>query len=232
LKTFVIILFLGIFSIGFATVYAQFPGTFEAYKYKATNVPYVCGDRQSEEMNCQAEMAPLMQYKQGISLENISCKRGLELVVKNSDNMPACLTSSSAKILVDRGWAVIIESKQAPVDPQIAEIMRELGAKPLVIASEHFEMGNYTPNISLTLSEFYGQDVIDFKGAGFRSFHVIKITITNDEGFYVKLKTKTAQFSGELDMPWIIPESLKSGEYNVLISDKIDSHQLTIHVQR
>jgi len=232
LKTLVIILFLGIFSIGFATVYAQFPGTFEAYKYKATNVPYVCGDRQSDEMNCQAEMAPLMQYKQGILIENISCKRGLELVVKNSDNMPACLTSSSAKILVDRGWAVIIESKQAPVDPQIAEIMRELGAKPLVIASERFEMGNYTPNISLTLSEFYGQDVIDFKGSGFRSFHVIKITITNDEGFYVKLKTKTAQFSGELDMPWIIPESLKSGEYNVLISDKIDSYQLTIHVQR
>jgi len=232
LKILVIILLLGIFSIEFATVYAQFPGTFEAYKYRATNVPYVCGDRQSDEMNCQAEMAPLMQYKQGISLENISCKKGLELVVKNSDNMPACLTSSSAKILVDRGWAVIIESKQAPVDPQIAEIMRELGAKPLVIASERFEMGNYTPNISLTLSEFYGQDVIDFKGAGFRSFHVIKITITNDEGFYVKLKTKTAQFSGELDMPWIIPESLKSGEYNVLISDKIDSYQLTIHVQR
>ncbi len=228
----VLVLLLGIFSIGFATVYAQFPGTFEAYKYKATNVPYVCGDRQSDEMNCQAEMAPLIQYKQGISLENISCKKGLELVVKNSDNMPACLTSSSAKILVDRGWAVIIESKQAPVDPQIAEIMRELGAKPLVIASEHFEMGNYTPNIALTLSEFYGHDVIDFKGSGFRSFHVIKITITNDEGFYVKLKTKTAQFSGELDMPWIIPESLKSGEYNVLISDKIDSHQLTMNVQR
>ncbi len=232
MKILVLILLLGICSIGFATVYAQFPGTFEVYKYKATNVPYVCGDRQSDEMNCQAEMAPLMQYKQGILLENISCKKGLELVMKNSDNMPACLTSSSAKILVERGWAVIIESKQAPVDPQITEIMRELGAKPLVIASERFEMGNYTPNISLTLSEFYGQDVIDFKGAGFRSFHVIKITITNDEGFYVKLKTKTAQFSGELDMPWIIPDSLKSGEYNVLISDIIDSHQLTIQVQR
>jgi len=232
LNTLVIILFLGIFSIGFVTVYAQFPGTFEAYKYKATNVPYVCGDKQSEEMNCQAEMAPLIQYKQGISLENISCKKGLELVMKNSDNMPACLTSSSAKILVERGWATIIDSKHTPAVPKVVELMREIGAKPLVIASERFEMGNYTPNISLTLSEFYGQDVIDFKGSGFRSFHVIKITITNDEGFYVKLKTKTAQFSGELDMPWIIPDSLKSGEYNVLISDIIDSHQLTIQVQR
>jgi hypothetical protein len=146
--------------------------------------------------------------------------------------MPACLTSSSAKILVERGWATIINFKHTPADPKVIELMREIGAKPLVIASERFEMGNYTPNISLTLSEFYGQDVIDFKGSGFRSFHVIKITITNDEGFYVKLKTKTAQFSGELDMPWIIPDSLKSGEYNVLISDIIDSHQLTIQVQR
>ncbi len=114
----VLILLLGIFSIGFATVYAQFPGTFEAYKYKATNVPYVCGDKQSEEMNCQAEMAPLIQYKQGISLENISCKKGLELVMKNSDNMPACLTSSSAKILVERGWATIIDFKHTPADPK------------------------------------------------------------------------------------------------------------------
>ena len=232
MKILVLILLLGICSIGFATVFAQFPGTIKAYKYKPTNVPYVCGDKLSEEMNCQAEMAPLIQYKQGILLENISCKKGLELVVKSSDKMPACLTSSSVKILVDRGWAVIIDSKQTSVEPKVVEILRELGAKPLVIATDHFEMGNYTPEISMTLSEFYGQDVIDFKGSGFRSFHVIKITITNDEGFYVKLKTKTAQFTGELDMPWIIPDSLTSGVYNVLISDKIDSHQLTINIQR
>ena len=230
MKILVIILLLGIFSIGFATVYAQFPGTVKAYKYKATNVPYVCGDQLSEELNCQAEMAPLIQYKKGISLENISCKKGLELVVKNSDNMPACLTSSSAKILVHRGWATFIDSKQAPVDPQITQIMRELGAKPLVIATERFEMGNYTPDISLTLSEFYGQDVIDFKGAGFRAFHVIKFTITNDEGFYVKLKTKTAQFTGELDMPWIIPPSMKSGEYDILITDQTSYHHLKINL--
>jgi len=232
LKILVLILLLGIISIGFATVYAQFPGTVKAFKYKPTNVPYVCGDRLSDEPNCQAEMPPLIQYKKGILLQNISCKKGLELVMKNSDNMPACLTSSSAKILVERGWAAIIDSKQTPADPQIVEIMRKIGAKPLVIATDRFEMGNYNPDISLTLSEFYGQDVIDFKGAGFRAFHVIKFTITNDEGFYVKLKTKTAQFTGELDMPWIMPDSLKSGEYNVLISDKIDSYQLTIQLQR
>ena len=206
MKILVLILLLGIFSIGFATVYAQFPGTVKAFKYKPTNVPYVCGDRLSDEPNCQAEMPPLIQYKKGILLQNISCKKGLELVMKNSDNMPAC--------------------------PKVVELIRELGAKPLVIANDRFVMGNYNPDISLTLSEFYGQDVIDFKGAGFRAFHVIKFTITNDEGFYVKLKTKTAQFSGELDMPWIMPDSLKSGEYDVLISDKIDSYHLTIQVQR
>ena len=232
MKILVLILLLGIFSIGFATVYAQFPGTVKAFKYKPTNVPYVCGDRLSDEPNCQAEMAPLIQYKKGILIENISCKKGLELVMKNSDNMPACLTSSSAKILVERGWATIIDFKHTPADPKVVELMREIGAKPIVLATDHFVMGNYNPDISITLSEYYGHDVLDFKGTGFRAYHMIKFTITNDEGFYVKLKTKTVKFTGELEMPWIMPDSLKSGEYNVLISDIIDSHQLTIQVQR
>ena len=232
MKILVLILLLGIFSIGFATVYAQFPGQLSSSLSLSSQTYGTLIGLYLYALNEPAEMAPLIQYKQGILIENISCKKGLELVMKNSDNMPACLTSSSAKILVERGWATIIDFKHTPADPKVVELMREIGAKPIVLATDHFVMGNYNPDISITLSEYYGHDVLDFKGTGFRAYHMIKFTITNDEGFYVKLKTKTVKFTGELEMPWIMPDSLKSGEYNVLISDIIDSHQLTIQVQR
>jgi hypothetical protein len=234
LKIILLILLFGICSIGFATAFAQFPGSVKVYKYKPTMVPYVCGDKLIEGIDCQAEISPLMQYKQGITSEKISCKKGLVLVLKNSNNSPACIKSSSAKILVDRGWASIISSKtdlQVPTDSIIISKIRDIGAKPLVLANENFVMIDYTPNISITLSEVYGWDVMVFKGTGFRGLHVIDIIISNDQ-FEVELKTKTSQITGNLDMPWIIPSTLKSGEYDIEITDQVSSHHLKINLQR
>jgi len=233
LKIILLILLFGICSIGFAAAYSQFPGTVKAFKYKPTLVPYVCGDELIEGTDCQARIPPLMQYKQGITSEKISCKKGLELVLKNSNNSPACIKSSSAKILVDRGWASIISSKtdlQVPTDPIIISKIRDIGAMPLVLANENFVMRDHTPNISITLSEVYGWDIMDFKGTGFRGLHVIDIIISNDQGFEVELKTKTSQITGNLDMPWIIPETMKSGDYDVEITDQVSSHHLKINL--
>jgi len=234
LKISLLILLFGICSIGFATAYSQFPGSVKAFKYKPTMVPYVCGDELIEGTDCQGRISPLMQYKLGITSEKISCKKGLELVLKNSNNSPACIKSSSAKILVDRGWASIISSKtdlQVPTDSIIISKIRDIGAKPLVLANENFVMIDYTPNISITLSEVYGWDVMVFKGTGFRGLHVIDIIISNDQ-FEVELKTKTSQITGNLDMPWIIPSTLKSGEYDIEITDQVSSHHLKINLQR
>ncbi len=234
MKIGLLILLFGICSIGFATAYAQFPGSVKVYKYKPTMVPYVCGDKLIEGTDCQAEISPLMQYKQGIASEKISCKKGLVLVLKNSNNSPACIKSSSAKILEERGWASIIYTKtdsQEPTDPIIISKIRDIGAKPLVLANENFVMRNHTPNISITLSEVYGWDIMDFKGTGFRGLHVIDIIISNDQ-FEVELKTKTSQITGNLDMPWIIPSTLKSGDYDIEITDQVSSHHLKINLQR
>jgi len=235
LKISLLILLFGICSIGFATAYSQFPGSVKAFKYKPTMVPYVCGDELIEGTDCQAEIPPLMQYKQGITSEKISCKKGLELVLKNSNNSPACIKSSSAKILVDRGWASIISSKndlQVPPNPILISKIRDIGAKPLVLANENFVMRDHTPNISITLSEVYGWDVMDFKGTGFRGLHVIDIIISNDQGFEIELKTKTSKITGNLDMPWIIPETMKSGDYDIEITDQVSSHHLKINLKR
>jgi len=228
-------LLLGICSIGFATAYAQFPGSVKAFKYKPTMVPYVCGDKLIEGTDCQAEISPLMQYKQGIIFEKISCKKGLVLVLKNSNSSPACVKSSSAKILEERGWASIIYTKtdsQVPIDPTITSLIRYIGARPLVLANENFVMRDHNPNISITLSEVYGWDIMNFRGTGFRGLHVIDIIISNDQGFEVELKTKTSQITGNLDMPWIIPSILKSGDYDIEITDQVSSYHLKINLQR
>ena len=231
MKIVFLILLIGIFSIGFATAYAQFPGTVKVYKYKPTMVPYVCGDKLIDGTDCQAEIPPLMQYKQGITSEKISCKKGLTLVVKNSDNSPACIKSSSAKILVERGWAKVIPSitdLETPADPTVTLLIRYVGAKPLVLANEGFVMRDHTPNLTITLSDISGQEAMQFKGTGFRGLHVIDIILTNDEGFYVELETKTSSITGNLDMPWIIPASMKRGEYDVEITDHVSSYHLKI----
>jgi len=62
--------------------------------------------------------------------------------------------------------------------------------------------------------------------------HVIDIIITNDQGFDIELKTKTSSITGNLDMPWIIPGSMASGEYDIEITDQVSSYHLKINLQR
>lgn len=233
MKIIFLILLFGIFSIGFADSYAQFPGSVKAFKYKPTMVPYVCGDKFIEGTDCQAETPPLMQYKQGITSEKISCKKGLDLVLKNSDYSPACVTPSSVKILVERGWTRTIvseENLQEPADPVITSLIREIGAGPFALANESFLMRDHAPSITITLSKISGQAVMVFKGTGFREFHVIDFIITNEQGFKENIETQTTRFTGDLDMPWIIPQSMKSGEYDILITDQTSYHHLKINL--
>ncbi len=56
--------------------------------------------------NVTAEVeAPLKQLKH-TSAEMVQCNSGLELVLKMSDNTPACVTPDTKVILLERGWAM------------------------------------------------------------------------------------------------------------------------------
>ena len=49
--------------------------------------------------NAQTE-PPLKQMKKGIPIENITCKSGLELVIRNN-GMPACVRSETAEKMIN-----------------------------------------------------------------------------------------------------------------------------------
>ena len=51
---------------------------------------------------------PLKQISNGIDPSNVTCTEGLELVLKISNGLPACVKPSSVVILIERGWAAHI----------------------------------------------------------------------------------------------------------------------------
>jgi hypothetical protein len=53
---------------------------------------------------------PLKQIVDGIAPENVTCTEGLIIVLKASDNSPACLKPTSVEKLIQRGWAIEKES--------------------------------------------------------------------------------------------------------------------------
>jgi hypothetical protein len=67
---------------------------------------------------------PLMQIMHGIAPESVKCNGELVLVLKHSDESPACVKSSTADKLVERGWGTIPppcckKLHQEPVEPTI-----------------------------------------------------------------------------------------------------------------
>jgi len=232
------ILILTLFTVGllgllmYTPAYAESLGLIEIKKWRVINSPEVCGDKLCEELEGDSGIPPLKQFNEGISLEKIRCKQGFELVLKTSNNHPACVKESSIDILVQRGWATVLDIKikqHIPVDAESAEKARQLGTKGVVLASESFVMDENNPTVTITISDINGQDAIIFEGSGFRGFHVIDVIVTNDFGFETELKTKTGM-EGTLYMPWLLYEPLTAGTYNVEFSDRVSSHEITIKV--
>ena len=49
---------------------------------------------------------PLKQIRDGVDASKVTCTEGLELVLKKSNGLPACLKPSSVEKLIERGWAI------------------------------------------------------------------------------------------------------------------------------
>lgn len=65
-------------------------------------------------------LPPLKQFKSGISAEDVECKQDLQLVIKSTNGLPACVKQESVAKLIERGWASLdhpINSKLLPVRP-------------------------------------------------------------------------------------------------------------------
>lgn len=50
--------------------------------------------------------SPRAQFLNNNSVQSIKCAEGLELIMKKSNGMPACVKPSSISILIERGWGI------------------------------------------------------------------------------------------------------------------------------
>jgi len=53
----------------------------------------------------QHDFPPLKQIENGVLPENVACKNGMKLIFKSTDGSPSCVFNSTAKKLIERGWA-------------------------------------------------------------------------------------------------------------------------------
>jgi len=53
---------------------------------------------------------PLRLYKAEVPVEEISCKQGMSLLIKATNDFPACIKQNSIEKLVTRGWGKLLTS--------------------------------------------------------------------------------------------------------------------------
>jgi hypothetical protein len=73
--------------------------------------------------------SPRAQMKQGILVQDVVCKEGLELIKKTRDGSAACVSEYAASKLVERGWGEFlkkIETLDIPVEDEPRHLTIEL----------------------------------------------------------------------------------------------------------
>ncbi len=83
---------------------SEIPGGREAWESR-TNSKEVESEFSQTEQVSSLSNSPRKQMQNGIAAKDVVCKQGFELIFKSSDNSPACVKPSSAKKLIERGWA-------------------------------------------------------------------------------------------------------------------------------
>ena len=184
----------------------------------------ICGDKQCSELKSQFgkkpldQNSPFLQFKLGIALDMIKCKPQLELIVKTSNNTPACVSSKNASKLIEQGWALRIETQ--PI-LEFSKSMSETNLGNTLTASE--------VSLSITQEMIDGKRFLIFNGFNWRGFHNVEITISGDEGVMDSIRTKTSE-NGDLYMPWAVPDSLMGGLYSIYATDQLHDFEINVPI--
>ena len=180
----------------------------------------VCGDslcdeikyKDSKPQNPKNVSSPLGQFKVGTPLNLIQCKPGYELVLKVVNSQPACVKPESVQRLISINWAMDKVEQN--------KVLSSLPPKSEDVTTSKV-VSTQNPILNITPDYIDGQRQLIFKGFGWKGFHIVTIHITNNQDYFYELKTKTTQ-SGELFMPWFVPQDLNGGIYhfNAFVGDQ------------
>jgi len=68
---------------------------------------YACVKHTMDTMKKGPHISPRAQMIQGVPADEVVCKEGLQLMKKSRDGSAACVSSSTASKLEERGWGTI-----------------------------------------------------------------------------------------------------------------------------
>ncbi|WP_179371284.1 serpin family protein [Nitrosopumilus ureiphilus] len=111
--------------------------------------------------------APLKQIKSGLYSFEIKCKNELELILKYSNNFPACVTPESAIALYERGWTL---TRHIAVNQEAPTVY--LGPTDIPSANNQFALNFYShvtqdkeSNVFFSPTSIFNAFAIAYEGA-------------------------------------------------------------------
>ena len=158
------------------------------------------------ELNLLYHKSPLKQFNSGIAPKDVKCNDNLLLTFKAQDGSPACVKPETAKVLYERGWALVLvvnfnnSNSYQPVDvisilpdsfttnpggPAIKITLKNTGMTPITSLKAKLHLNNdYTfdfANVSQSEPLASGNLASDSKiliGAGFNTILGYPLTIS------------------------------------------------------
>jgi hypothetical protein len=241
---------IGILIIGFALVVIDSAeGLVNFKKYKVINSPNVCGDKLCSEMDeriakkgessrnikvcgdrvCSDfsekpkpinKSSPFGQLKLGIAIDLIQCKEGQGIVIKQTNQTPACVDLENIKKFREKGWAISEQMQD--------EIFADIVSNRMKGVESSKTLEDFDVSIIITPEEINSQRYLVFDGDGWHRLHNVEITITG-EIFSESVRTKTNNRGG-LHMFWPIPDGIIGGMYNIFATDGISQYEIDIPI--
>ena len=241
---------IGILIIGFAIgIIDSAEGLIKFKKYKVINSPKVCGDKLCSEVDeriakkgessrnikvCGDKVcsdfsdkpkpinksSPSGQLKLGITVDLIQCKAQQQIVIKKTNQIPACVNSENVEKLRNKGWAISEQMQK--------EIFAEIASNRMKGIESSKTLDDFDVSLNITAEEINNQRYLKFDGEGWHRLHNVEIAITGD-WFFESVRTKTNNRGG-LDMLWPIPDLVGGKIYNIFATDKIHEFEIDIPI--
>jgi hypothetical protein len=214
--------------------------------YQISPYSHVLG---KEEMDLKTNLpedkiqSPLKQFKSGIAPKDVTCKQGLELVMKKSNGQPICVKGTSVKTLILRNYIPEYNGFGGEVPTELSIDNTEVGSKEIITKESKFPLWYRLSEAQRIVTESFGK--LPITGVGIDIHGELEISIHEDE---LKKIPNAKEYYEQLfkDMiPYEVPIKIEfghvipvnglndesSGEKNTFFADKDDALKQEILTQ-
>ena len=140
-------------------------------------------DKMEDKIVKQIITSPKKQMKSGVNAVDVTCKQGLELILKTTDGSAACVKPATASTLIERGWAKFNEEKQQTFDPELVasakKIIPKIQELPKELLKQCKNVNSYSDHKKLVRLVASLEDVIT---EDLHKFDVL-LTVLESEGY-------------------------------------------------